>query len=662
MEHQRCYIYEPQDTDERPAKRQRTSKTDSKGPQSERLATFRQLWHQQEKRIQASLDEVDKATQDQLVQFVSEAPTTSAACIPTGLVIAGPSIASHGPFFEHLGRRITDETDCTHVVLTGSESPNLKTLLKNLITKITSRTEEDDDLEIATTTRSGGPKLLNFDLAHVHRWQSKGRVKSIVVTIRDSEAFDSNVLVEMIDLFHSWLDRLPFVLLFGISTSAESFEDRLSGKSLRQLDGQKFDVTQSDEIVEKLFRATTASTEVQLQMGPNLMRRILDRQKDHVQNIQDYSDGIKYASMSHFFANHTSIFLQPDLSFRALDAHAFEAVRNLPSFRRRAEEMLDEGSTQEVRNMLDSDQFLFDLIIEEIRQGQQALHALNGAAVVLADIRRFLQMSPSVPLSSIWIRAASGELIGSPLLRETMLSIRKIPSNKLAQLLLALRGDSAITNYVDLTTYEDQLVELINSTDTTEPLRSQHDVRNESMRTTVVAQKVLLSKHKAALSEQDKAYSELIGNFHDNLERYFAEAFIDPRALFLSEILIYDLKSPHADAFQPRPRFAIERALASPQDYLGSESCGVDSDEGALSISQPATALVYQLYLESGPLINISDLWTAFSSMCGQEGNDGESKTMALFQRALAELKLLGLLKPTKKKTDHVAKMMWKGL
>jgi origin recognition complex subunit 3 len=34
----------------------------------------------------------------------------------------------------------------------------------------------------------------------------------------------------------------------------------------------------------------------------------------------------------------------------------------------------------------------------------------------------------------------------------------------------------------------------------------------------------------------------------------------------------------------------------------------------------------------------------------------------ALFQRALAELKYLGLLRPTKKKTDHVAKVMWKGL
>jgi origin recognition complex subunit 3 len=93
-------------------------------------------------------------------------------------------------------------------------------------------------------------------------------------------------------------------------------------------------VTQSDEIVEKLFRATTAGTEAHLQMGPNLMRRILDRQKDHVQNIQDYSDGLKYAYMSHFYANQTSILLRPNLLFQTLDADVFEATRNLPSFRR----------------------------------------------------------------------------------------------------------------------------------------------------------------------------------------------------------------------------------------------------------------------------------------------------------------------------------------
>lgn len=108
----------------------------------------------------------------------------------------------------------------------------------------------------------------------------------------------------------------------------------MSGKSLRYLEGQRFDVTQSDEIVERLFSATVASTDASLRIGPNLSRRILDRQKDHVQNAQDFTDGLKYAYMSHFYASFPTILLKSDLSFKDMPSDAFDAVRNLPSFRR----------------------------------------------------------------------------------------------------------------------------------------------------------------------------------------------------------------------------------------------------------------------------------------------------------------------------------------
>lgn len=140
--------------------------------------------------------------------------------------------------------------------------------------------------------------------------------------------------MSLANITSSWLDRLPFVLLFGIATSAENFEDRLSGKSTRYLQGQKFDVTQSDEIIEKLFGATVASTDGRLRLGPTLSRRILDRQKDHVQSVQDFVDGMKYAYMSHFYASYPTIFLKEPLTFKELSMDAFEAVRNLPSFRR----------------------------------------------------------------------------------------------------------------------------------------------------------------------------------------------------------------------------------------------------------------------------------------------------------------------------------------
>jgi origin recognition complex subunit 3 len=297
---------------------------------------------------------------------------------------------------------------------------------------------------------------------------------------------------------------------------------------------------------------------------------------------------------------------------------------------RHVEESLDKGHTDDVGNLLESDQHLYEYIMEHVRQGQQALSALSESVKVLAQIRHSLQMSPQVPVSAIWIRATSGELLGSPLLRETMLSIKKISSDKFTQLLYQLDASYEEHPTIDVRAYRSGLQDLIKNNTSSTPLRSQHDVRNESLRTTVVAQKVLLSKHKATLSEQDKTYSELVGEFHDHLERYFSKTFVDPRDLKLIEVLMYDLKSPHTEVFQPKPRFAIERALASPHDYLGCECCGPDGEkeEGAsLAATQPATAILYQLYLESGSLINVSDLWSAFNTLGGND-EESESQTM----------------------------------
>lgn len=123
--------------------------------------------------------------------------------IPTGLVVVGPNLASHGSFFERLGKKIKEDTGSPCHVITSSESPNLKTLLKTLIKKATSHVsdDEDDDLGYATASSRKGPKVLDFDLQHLQEWQSRNKATSIVVAIQDSEAFDTRVLVEMVDLF-----------------------------------------------------------------------------------------------------------------------------------------------------------------------------------------------------------------------------------------------------------------------------------------------------------------------------------------------------------------------------------------------------------------------------------------------------------------------------
>jgi len=150
------------------------------------------------------LEGADSATQEKIVNFISASsasPDEPKFAIPTALIVAGPSIASHGPFFQRLGRGIRAE-NCAYTVLTSSECPNLKTLLKTLIKTVTSRVddEDEDDVDRPATSSRHGPKLLNYDLGHVQEWQKKNRASSIVVALQDSEAFDVALLVDVVDL------------------------------------------------------------------------------------------------------------------------------------------------------------------------------------------------------------------------------------------------------------------------------------------------------------------------------------------------------------------------------------------------------------------------------------------------------------------------------
>lgn len=223
-----------------------------------------------------------------------------------------------------------------------------------------------------------------------------------------------------------------------------------------------------------------------------------------------------------------------------------------------------------------------------------------------------------MPWSDLYIHAMSGELRDSAITKDITLSIRKLPSNAMRALLAKL--SSFQIPEIDQTLHSlDTLLTQLGSV--SNPLRSEHDIHH-NLRTTVVAHKVELSKSAFALSPQDLAYSKMVNRVDALLKSFLNTSLINPQNLFLHEILIYDLKSPHRDAFAPKSRLAVERALSLPHDYLGCNCC--EGMESALSATQPPTAVLYQLYLESGALINVMDLWAAFHAIMGKEDFEDE--------------------------------------
>jgi origin recognition complex subunit 3 len=236
--------------------------------------------------------------------------------------------------------------------------------------------------------------------------------------------------------------------------------------------------------------------------------------------------------------------------------------------------------------LLESDEFLFDVVLDDLGRSQKSLDNMTAAAQVLEAARNVVPGLPKMSLSTLYLRGLEGGLQGSPILREFLLSVKRSPSDQTEKMISAV--EPILTSgpwSEELSTLSHHLDDVLKMTASTAPLRSQFDTGNETLRTTVVAQKVSLSRQKASLSEIEVKYSEVLEKFHSLLQRYFDQELKGDKDVFFSEIFIYNIRGPDRSVFTPKPRHAIERALSSPHDYLNCECCrgSKGSKEGEVS-------------------------------------------------------------------------------
>lgn len=478
------------------------------------------------------------------------------------------------------------------------------------------------------------------------------------------------------------------VLLFGIATSVDLFSERLSRTASRCLYGVQFDVEQASSVLEIVFQKVVASSQAVIRLGPNLVASLMERQHDHVQSVEAFTTALKvcliapsyltkitsqYAYMCHFYANPLAVLCDTTMTttdiVEVLQREHFQAIRVLPSFRTLVERLLDEGDAVRARQLLEDDQAL----VSEVKSSLEARDTR-----VVKTTRQLCLLSAAaveaVGMIDLYLKAMKGTLNDSDALRSIYDNVKRMSPESLLSFITKIEHVIKIGNpETDLNASPDEESELLEelmkvqsrakslvekSAETGIAVRSSYAAHNKAVRATVVAQKVQLSYEKSTLSAQDLEFTTLVDHMLEFLKGHFT--FDNPQDMFLSEVWLYDSILPYKEVFTPRPRFATERALVDPQDYL--PNCEAEHD--SLSSTKPPTANLYQMYLESGSLINVSDLWTAFLSMVGGDDGEGcdERTALMLFYRGLADLKLLGMVKQSKKKVDHLAKSAWSGL
>ncbi|TRX93875.1 hypothetical protein FHL15_005257 [Xylaria flabelliformis] len=651
-QHHAAYIFDPSgDTDDRPAKRRRVSKKIEKpgahrlgnvgsfqrllqGAESDQTMNLRQevferLWSVIDSRIQSILRDTNQSTLQQVTSFLQAAPDhTPKDKIPSAFIITGPNIASQDLLFEQLSETLQHEADAQVVRLRSGDASNLRAVLRKIIHDVVSRDSIDgDDLDL-TTSKDLTP-----------------RRNLVVIAFQDSEAFDSSLLSDLISLLSSWLDRIPFAFLFGVATSVELFEARLLKSTCQRLYGDQFDVEQTASIVDKIFKTAVVHSEAPILLGPNLVGSLLERQREQVASIQDF--------------------------IRSLKPEHIEIIRHLPSFRQIVEAAAENNNAVRAKQLLKDDRKLIENVVDCLQKRRQwitkLLRILKTFTTSKTSTVDFSSFYLDVSYNGINLSGQRDQFFDSvkrmePCDSEGFLS-RLIDLMQHGDVSLGLDpwADEAAETVVLLSDIQAGIKHLRSEADDQgHVLRSKYSGQSKILRTTVVAQKVQLSHDTAALTDLDKSYTDLIHRF---LEYLRATVCIDGACdMPFNEVWLYDSKTPCKDVFIPRPRTVLERALSRPHDYLGCSCCKTDGDR--ITPTLPTTAILYQLYLETGSLINAADLWSAFYAIVGEDAEDGldERTALVLFYRSMAEMKAMGFVKQSRKKADHVAKVAWKGL
>ncbi len=281
---------------------------------------------------------------------------------------------------------------------------------------------------------------------------------------------------------------------------------------------------------------------------------------------------------------------------------------------------MDAGNVETAMSLLEDDAFLKMEISQGLSCCADASTRLLDAVEVLHTISANLSKRQSISFSDLYLKAVSGELYDSALMRDLLLSMIKMQTNDFTSMLEEITSlqlqDPSLADKLREAKHNVELEQ----TKSTQQHHGQEQTPRRTGRTRIVSQKAESTGTTSVAPRQEPTSLQPMRSVQETLKTYFKENLLFPKSLFLHEVFFFDFKSPYREVFSPKSRFAIERSLLQPRDYLACDCCG--PSVGGLSATQPATAILYQLYLESGALINVFDLWSAFYTIIG--GEDGE--------------------------------------
>ncbi|KYO27949.1 origin recognition complex subunit 3 isoform X1 [Alligator mississippiensis] len=703
-----CFVFKPK------SKKRRIASTadyfnDSKNDSEDsglRFATCESLWKQIKSETEQIQEELNKQLYDNIIRFLRQSHSefqekkTEWACrmksseIPTAALVLGVNVTDHDLTFKRLSEVLQDNVTPYVVSLQAKECPGIRYLLKKLMGQlmdcyVEDQSEEEEYVTVSKkrircsldaltdwyecVTKKTGSETPSKKRTSPSHWQSP----PVVVIFKDMESFTTKVLQDFIVISSQHIHELPLVLIFGIATSPMIIHRLLPHSVSSLLCIELFQCLSCKEHLGTVIDKLLLTTKFPFKLSEKVLQVLINIFLYHDFSVQNFIKGFQLSVVEHFYSQPLSVLCchLPEAKKRvnSFSHEQCEHIRSLPSFRRYVESQVSEKQIA----LLTEDNFVKEvtwILLED-------LHIYHeNYFPVLKCLHIFTSSLPKYPLGKqirelhcacLEKRVWETEEYESALQLVRMLCKADLVAmlQKCVKIFMSFPGkefgntveklEEFLSRFQNLEVAEASKVQ-------DESISSQKELQKKT--DLYHLQKTLLQLKESRRSKKLTKFEMLrfeVVDFIDSLVRnYLAPAEMQT----LHEVVYFGAASTLCEHLNAAPRTALHTALNNPYFYLKNQA--LKSDAGCISNKAPDICIAYKLHLECGRLINLVDWLEAFSTVVtAVKGTDSDSVASdevdeiihARFIRAVSELQLLGFIKPSKQKTDHVAKLTWGG-
>ncbi|KAM4866126.1 origin recognition complex subunit 3 isoform 3-T3 [Thomomys bottae] len=668
-----------------------------------RFETYHLLWQQMKSETEQLQEELNKNLFDSLIQFLQKSHSgfhnsNDWSCqiklkeIPTAALILGVNVTDHDLIFRSLTEAIQNNVTPHVVALKAKDCPDIKHFLQKFVTQLTEccgnvKAKEEESVEVTqrktncsmdsltawykAVTKKTGPKMPSKKRITSSQWQSP----PVVLILKDMESFSTKVLQDFIIISSQHLHEFPLILIFGIATSPIIIHRLLPHAVSSLLCIELFQSLSCKEHLTTILDKLLLTTQFPFKINEKVLQVLTNIFLYHDFSIQNFIKGLQLSLLEHFYSQPLSVLccnlLEAKKRINFLSFNQCEHIRRLPSFRRYVEKQASEKQVALLTN-----ERILKVETQSLLENLHVYHV--NYFLVLRCLHNFTSSLPKYPLGrqirELYCACLEKSIWDSEDYGSALQLLRMLAKDELMTILKKCVKVFNASSEKQLGGTAKKIEEFLAEFQNLDEAKEEEDAsgsQSKGLQKTDLyhLQKSLLEMKELRRTSKKQTKFEILRekvvNFIDSLVR---EYLLPPETQPLHEVVYFSSAHSLREHLNAAPRITLHTALNNPYYYLKNEA--LKSEEGCIPNIAPDICIAYKLHLECSRLINLVDWSEAFATVVtAAEQMDGNASTSeerneiihARFVRAVSELELLGFIKPTKQKTDHVARLTWGG-